>query len=985
MFKFLSQLFDSNEKQLKKAQPIIDQTNSFEEEYSQLSDDELREKTSILQKQVQKAIQEDPDNTEKEKEILRKVFPEAAAIVREMAWRVAKHKHYDVQVLAAYFLFENNVIELFTGEGKTLAANITLLLYALTGRGAHLVTVNDYLAKRDAEWNGLILNELGLTVGAVNNDTQYRCVSDEEARKLKPEVAPKLIQERDKKNKKADRLKYDFMNGANLIECTKKEAYGCDVVYGTANEFGFDYLRDNMVHDIDHKVQTDLHFVIIDEADSILIDEARTPLIISRSASDSNDLYSKFAQVVRQLQEEVDYTVDEKAHAVVLSDDGVDRVEKLLNVKNVYEDASFAYHLENALKAKELFHGDDEYIVRDGQILIVDQFTGRVMEGRRYSEGLHQAIEAKEGVMVKKESKTIATITLQNYFRMYKFSSGMTATALTEAEEFSNIYGLDVVVVPTNKPVIRKDHADVVFRTQDGKFRAIIEDVKEHYEAGQPVLVGTTSVENSEVLSKMLFKDGVKHNVLNAKQHEREAKTIAEAGQKGAITIATNMAGRGTDISLEEGVEEMGGLYVIGSERHESRRIDNQLRGRSGRRGEQGESRFYVSFSDDLMRLFGGDSMAAIMGRVGMEDDMPVAAAILGRTIETAQKRVEAYHYDIRKRLVEYDDVLNQQREIIYGMRRQLLRLAKQAKTEATADKDAGLTGSAGSPQGGVTVDINDINDLDVSGILEGLNQFSLTDPDTYNLPALEHFPMITPTYISVFQKVVGHVKFLLATQLSDDKKIDNSEERKLVAQLNGLFTEELVDIASRMLGYEDSLGLFKEFDKESVVVKKEELILKLAIVAFIFHTTVINESGAVDIGTSLVLQTIDQFWMEHLDTMADLREGISLRNLANRDPLVEYKNEGFSLFERMLADIDHTIVNRFYKVRMVKRVESPQITQGAEVKRSAKSAYEDKKKGSAEKASQAPIGNNRKVGRNDPCPCGSGKKYKKCCYPKFE
>jgi len=614
MIKILESLFDSNEKQLNKVQVLVNKINTLEEEMSKLSDIELRDKTLYFRKKLRIDLETVRDDfykynkvelkkkLDQEKELLREILPEAFAVVREASKRIANHRHFDVQVMAGYVLFDNKVAELFTGEGKTLAANLPLYLYALTGRSAHLVTVNDYLAKRDAEWTGHILNSLGMTVSAINSGTQYKYITDEEALKRKGDEAKELIAEREKKAKEAGRLKYDHMSGVNLVECSKKEAYDCDVVYGTNNEFGFDYLRDNMVSNLDERVQGPRYFAIVDEADSILIDEARTPLIISTSAQASNEMYKQFSNLVNSLKIETHYSVDEKSNSVSLTDVGIDAVEKALKVKNIYEDPQLTYHLDNALKAKELYKLDDEYMVRDGEVLIVDEFTGRALPGRRYSEGLHQAIEAKEGVEVKRESRTMATITLQNYFRLYSYLSGMTGTALTEAEEFASIYHLDTIVVPTNRKVVRKDYNDVVYRTQMGKFKAIVEDIREHNEKGQPVLVGTTSVEKSEVLSTMLSKEGIAHEVLNAKHHEREAKIVAQAGQKGSVTIATNMAGRGTDIALGEGVKEVGGLYIIGSERHESRRIDNQLRGRSGRQGDPGESRFFVSFEDEIRK-----------------------------------------------------------------------------------------------------------------------------------------------------------------------------------------------------------------------------------------------------------------------------------------------------------------------------------------------------------------------------------------------
>ncbi|MBD3329587.1 preprotein translocase subunit SecA [Candidatus Dojkabacteria bacterium] len=1033
MLKFLSKLFDSNEKQISKIQPIIDQINQLEPNYAKMTDEELAQQTEIFRKQLSKELgfdyeklglqreRENLNDAEKEKQLeteksaLEQIMPEAFALVREASKRVAAHRHYEVQLMGGYFLFQNNVTELFTGEGKTLAANLPLYLYALTGKGAHLVTVNDYLARRDAEWNGHILNSLGLTVGVVNNDSQYRFITDEEARKLKPDEADRLLAERDKLIQEAGSMKYDFMLGVNLIECSKKEAYACDVVYGTANEFGFDYLRDNMVRDLDDMVQGPLHFVIVDEADSILIDEARTPLIISQSAAPSNDLYQRFASLAEQLSEGSDYTVDEKAKAVVLSDDGVDHAEKILNTQNLYENAQFAYHLENALKAKELYEKDDEYIIRDGEVLIVDQFTGRVMQGRRYSEGLHQAIEAKEGVEIKRESKTIATITLQNYFRMYDFASGMTATAMTEAEEFANIYNLDVIEVPTNKPVIRKDHPDVVYRTQEAKYNAIVEDVKERNEEGQPVLLGTTSVEKSELLSEMLKKEGIKHNVLNAKYHEKEAKIVSEAGQEGMVTIATNMAGRGTDIALGKGVEDLGGLYVIGSERHEARRIDNQLRGRSGRQGQKGESRFYVSFEDDLMRIFGGDSIGLVMSRVGMEDDMPIASSVLGRTIETAQKRVESHHYDIRKRLVEFDDVLNQQREIIYGMRKRILRLVSGKSDGESSEKD-----SPDQKKIAKTI-ASKIEDVDFELIANNLERFTINNPDTYNIESLDDFENVnTPINAYILKKVVDQIQYILAAQLADDMETDNREERKVVSQIQAMLSDDLCDVTAKILGFKDSLEFFKAWDEIERPSEKESMLVKFGITALIFHVQMMGVDAMREIGVGLILQAIDHFWMEHLDTLSDLREGISLRNLANRDPLIEYKNEGFALFDSMLSSIDSTIVNRFFKIRIARKDESASVDMEVnmdkfqEVKPDAQSAFGNKSKSpqasQAEPAAKLPglrkirgfknsagadkrpgnvggpktvVNKEEKVGRNDPCPCGSGKKYKKCCLNK--
>lgn len=970
--KLFSNLFDSNEKQLNKMQPLIDEINGLEKGISKLSDEELKDQTEKFRKELgidlkksRKDFEEYNEvelekilNTEREK--LREILPKAFATVREASRRVSNHRHFDVQVMAGYVLFDNKIAELFTGEGKTLAANMPLYLYALTGRGAHLVTVNDYLARRDAEWNGHILNALGITVGAINSGKQYRFITDEEVLKIKGDEAKDLIMERDEKEKKEGRLKYDHMSGVNLVECTKQEAYACDVVYGTNNEFGFDYLRDNMVSRSDDRVQGPRYFAIVDEADSILIDEARTPLIISTAAEASNDMYMKFASLADSLQPEKHYEVDEKANAVSLSDEGMDFVEKSLGVENIYENAQLAYHLDNALKAKELYKRDDEYMVRDGEVLIVDEFTGRALSGRRYSEGLHQAIEAKEGVEVKRESRTMATITLQNYFRLYTYLSGMTATALTEAEEFSSIYDLDTIVIPTDKPVVRKDHTDVVYRTQNGKFKAIVEDIKEHNQKGQPILVGTTSVEKSEIISDMLKKEGIKHEVLNAKYHEREAKIISLAGQKGSVTIATNMAGRGTDIALGEGVKELGGLYVIGSERHESRRIDNQLRGRSGRQGDPGESRFYVSFEDDLMRLFGGEKMSIIMSQVGMDDDMPIAVNILGKSIENAQKRVESHNYDIRKRLVDFDDVLNQQRDVIYGMRTNLLSIVENGESQRE--------------EGDLKSDKGFVKNADMDILLQELEGFSLSEKESWSIEYLSNMQYkLFPLEISILKKLFNRVDFLISSQLKDDMEIDNIEERKLFVQIKNLLTEELFEKSAKDLGYKNDIEFFRDNDGDENLIKKRASILRLIFMAFINHIYSIGAKPMGELSKILILQSIDRFWMEHLTTMSDLREGISLRNLAQRDPLVEYKNEGYKMFEEMLNGIDESIVNRFFKVRLVKR---------ENVQRPVENKDSDNRPGKVGK--QRTIRKGKKVGRNDPCPCGSGKKYKKCCYPKY-
>lgn len=988
MFNLFQNLFDSNEKQIRKIQPLVDEINALESKYKQMSDEDLEKETirfrELLNVDMQTARNEDID-PKQEKVQLNTILPEAFALVRESADRFTQHRHFDVQLIAGYFLFDNKIIELFTGEGKTNAATLAMYLYGLTGRGAHLVTVNDYLARRDGEWNGHVLNPLGMSVGIINSGKQYKFISDEEAIAIKGQDAEEQIKERKKLQKEVGRLKLDMMEATNLIECSKSEAYACDVVYGTNNEFGFDYLRDNMSRSLAERVQSRLHYAIVDEADSILIDEARTPLIISQSAQDSNDLYRQFANISSQLNEESDYIVDEKANSVAITDAGIDKVEKLLKVDNVYEDPQFAYHLDNALKAKELYKRDDEYIIRNGEIVIVDEFTGRAMEGRRYSEGLHQAIEAKEKVEVKKESKTLATITLQNYFRLYEHLAGMTATALTEAEEFAKVYDLDVVVIPTNKPVVRKDETDVVYKTESAKFDAIVEDIKETHAKGQPMLVGTTSVERSERISGMLEKEGIPHNVLNAKQHEKEAKVVQDAGKKGQVTIATNMAGRGTDIALGEGVKELGGLYVIGSERHESRRIDNQLRGRSGRQGDPGRSKFYVSFEDELMRLFGGDRMQNIMSNVGMPDDMPIAMGMLGKTIENAQKRVESHNFDIRKRLVDYDDVLNQQREIIYGLRRKLLSLL-----------DDGNEGGDISGE-----DPSLLKKLNFERYIDELDHFSLSDADISESESSVGLTLLErPVNKWLLKKYVENVRMIIASQLSDDMEIDNVEERKSIMQIIAMITDELAEKAAKLLGYEDLLDYYRGITPQMKPLELEMYLQKLVISAFTIHLYEIGPEYGNELTRMLTLQTIDHYWMEHLDSMDDLREGIGMQSLAQRDPLVSYRNDGFLMFEKMLSEIDQAIVNRFMRVRVVRESDSlanvrtvheetPSVTTPSQMSSPVRSTSNiqpgltsgrgaDNRPGRMHR--QQTVKNDmEKIGRNDPCPCGSGKKYKKC------
>jgi len=798
--------------------------NSLEPQFQALAPEDFPAKTEEFRQRL------------KNGETLNDILPEAFALVREASRRTLGMRHFDVQLIGGITLHEGRIAEMKTGEGKTLVATLPAYLNALEGKGVHIVTVNDYLASRDASWMGPIYEYCGMSVGLI-------------------------------------------VHGLNYME--RKQAYACDITYGTNNEFGFDYLRDNMVVRAENMVQRDLHYAIIDEVDSILIDEARTPLIISGEGDKPTDLYYRIAKFVPRLEKDVDYKVDEKAHVVTLTEEGVRKVERFFDIDNLSENMEIAHHVNQGLRAHCLMKRDRDYVVKDGQVIIVDEFTGRLMFGRRYSDGLHQAIEAKEGVKIEKESQTLATITFQNYFRMYKKLAGMTGTAKTEEEEFRKIYGMDVVVIPTNKPMIRVDHPDVIYRTEMGKFQAVVEDIVERYRTGQPVLVGTISIEKSEMLSNMLKKRGIPHQVLNAKYHEKEAQIIAQAGQRGTVTIATNMAGRGTDIVLGEGIAELGGLYVLGTERHEARRIDNQLRGRSGRQGDPGESRFYVSLEDDLMRLFGSASIEGLMDKLGMNDDMPIENKMITRAIENAQKKVESRNFNIRKNVLEYDDVINQQREVIYGERRKV------------------LFGQDLKPT--IISMIDDVIDQVVDSFA-GEVKYS----DDWDLPGLL-------TYIE--RNILPKVDFAV-----DD--------------LKGMTRHDM-----------------KEFLRERAYQLYEEREAEL------------GPETMRELEKALMLNIIDQKWMDHIDAMDQLRNGISLRAYGQKDPLIEYKFEAYDAFQSMIYSIKEDVVRYIFRVKMVQQREERKTfeNQGDEVERK-------------------PIRVEKKVGRNDPCPCGSGKKYKKCC-----
>ncbi|MCK9379079.1 MAG: preprotein translocase subunit SecA [Candidatus Moranbacteria bacterium] len=895
MIQIFKKIFGSNERELKKFQPIVDKINSLNGEMSKLSDEELKEKTQEFRRRITEIGDE--------KKSLEEILPEAFAVVREAAYRVIGEKHYDVQLIGGLILHQGKIAEMKTGEGKTLTSTLPIYLNALSGKGAHVVTVNDYLAKRDCNWMGSIFNFLGLSTACIMHDVSYR-------------YQPKLIDNNEVS-----------VEMENLSPVSRRDAYGCDITYGTNNEFGFDFLRDNMAHSLEQYSQRGFNYVIVDEVDSILIDEARTPLIISAPDAESTKQYVQFAKIVPQLKMTEDFEVDEKMRSVTLTDKGISRVEKLLGVGNIYEPGkiSYVHHLEQSLKAEILFKKEKDYIVKDGKVVIVDDFTGRLMEGRRYSEGLHQAIEAKEGVVVQRESKTLATITFQNYFRMYNKISGMTGTAVTSAEEFSKVYKLDVMDVPTNVPAQRKDLPDIVYKTEEGKFKAIVEKIKKINKIGQPILVGTVAIEKSEYLSELLTREGIKHAVLNAKQHEKEAQIISDAGQKGSVTIATNMAGRGTDIKLGEGVREVGGLLIIGTERHEARRIDNQLRGRSGRQGDPGASQFYVSLEDELMRRFGGDRMKNMMNTLGLPDDQPIQNKIISKTIENAQSKIEGFNFDIRKHVLEYDDVMNKQREVIYRNRRKILE-TKNARNEIFQyiSEELELIVSSRCETDECDWDTKTIM-TDIGGI------FSLSDDDKKQLQII-----------------------------SNDKGSDSATQ------------------VSKMLDY--LMGKAKQ----AYAQKEEE----------------IGQENMRKVEKMIILQTIDTLWMNHLDQIDYLRQGIGLRGYGQRDPLIEYKKEAYDLFSRLIRSIHSTIVNTIFKITLARPLEQTSVEnkkdnwnfQGADDQieqfKSVKNqqAVASGGSNSADAPKQKPIHIEKLPGRNDPCPCGAKKedgtpkKYKNCC-----
>jgi preprotein translocase subunit SecA len=891
-----------NDREIKALRPIVERINSLEAGLTPLSDHALADKTQEFKKRLEAG------------ETLDDILPEAFASCREMSRRKLNMRHFDVQLIGGMILHRGRIAEMKTGEGKTLVATLPIYLNALEGKGAHLVTVNDYLAKRDAQWMGQLYHALGLSTGVIQHDASFIFDPSYEA-------SDKRLQ--------------------HLRPCTRPEAYRADITYGTNNEYGFDYLRDNLVvTDLNQCVQRELNFAIVDEVDSILIDEARTPLIISGPTDQTTDLYYRINAIIPQLKPEQDYTIEEKTKTAALTEDGNARVEKLLGVDNLYDPANMdlVHHVVKALQAHALYKRDVDYVVKDGEVIIVDEFTGRLMPGRRWSDGLHQAVEAKEGVKIANENQTLASVTFQNYFRMYKKLSGMTGTADTEAAEFAKIYNLDVNVVPTNRKMVRLDYADVVYRTEKEKFVAIVEEIKECHERGQPVLVGTISIEKSEKLAGLLNRNGVKHNVLNAKQHEREAEIVAQAGRKGTVTIATNMAGRGTDILLggnpdfmykqvlyreenlpdarklevyeeirtdcdknKQEVVALGGLHILGTERHESRRIDNQLRGRSGRQGDPGTSRFYLSLEDDLMRIFASERVSQLMLKLGMEEGVPIEHGMVTRAIANAQKKVEAHNFEIRKQLLEYDDVMNKQREVIYRHRRAVL--SGESLTE-------------------------DLHDMMASAVESALNIYCPAEQyqEEWDLKGLS-------------EMMQGQFGLDITQSKHDDG-------------------ESLRDI-----GRDALLEDLRTQAREAYTRKTQELGPDL--MRFLEKT--------------FMLQVIDHHWKDHLLAMDHLRDGIGLRGYGQKDPLIEYKREGFDLFAGMMERIKSDALERLFRVQAV-RNEQEQAVAPPPPAISRPQPKLTLNRGEEPVAAQTPVHRaEHKVGRNDPCPCGSGKKYKKC------
>lgn len=922
---------DPNKKLLRPLEKKIDRVNELESAYQLLSDDALRATTDTFRNRLNSG------------ETLDDLMPEAFAAVREAAKRMLGMRHYDVQLMGGIALHQGNITEMRTGEGKTLTATLPVYLNALESRGVHVVTVNDYLAKRDAVWMGPIYDALGLSVGIIQNQRVSFVYTGEPA--LAEGEEPSVEESRS-----------FHVEDAFLRPATRKESYACDVTYGTNNEFGFDYLRDNMAQKIEDMVMrpgSEMHYCIIDEVDSILIDEARTPLIISAPAEEATERYYEFARLVEQLHEHEDYNVDEKLRSATLTESGIAKLEGWLGVENLYVEAGIrtVHHIEQALKARTLFLRDREYIVEQGGVIIIDEFTGRKMPGRRYSEGLHQAIEAKEGVTIQRESQTLATITFQNLFRMYRKMSGMTGTAKTEEEEFYKIYQLPVVVIPTNKPDHRVDLPDRIYKTDAGKYLAVIETISACRKKGQPILIGTVSVEKNEELSAFLTAHGIGHEVLNAKNHEREGEIIAQAGRVGAVTLATNMAGRGVDIKLggspadldqEKQVIAAGGLFVLGTERHESRRIDNQLRGRAARQGDPGETQFFVSTDDDLMRIFAGDRLKAVMTRLNVPDDMPIEQKLITKMLESAQKKVEGHHFDMRKHVLEYDDVLNRHRAVIYGKRRRILELAQDAFAAVLLPA---------SPSDDAIVDAR---------------------PE----------PQYQSTKDMILDMVRAEIEFLVSYHTNLDVDVSKWNTKEIVETVRTMFpisTEDAETIAA--------YGRVEDTGKLDLVMHREHIIsflIEKANTAYDATTRRVTETLGGDaekgaatmrqIETSLLLRAIDMLWVEHLESVHHLRQSIGLQGYGQRDPLVEYKKETYRLFQELLASIQKEVVYSFFKVHVGLEL-APSIMA------TDKLTLEGAKKTMTDAAIGGPgrVDEEKKIGRNDPCPCGSGKKFKRC------
>ncbi len=885
---FLSKIFgDANARYIKSLQPVVDRINELEKDFEKLSDTQLKEKTV----EFRKRLQDSPSTSSGQEVALEALLPEAFAAVREASKRTLGQRHFDVQLMGGITLHRGNISEMKTGEGKTLVATLAAYLNAITGAGVHVVTVNDYLSRRDAVWMGQIHNALGLSVGCINHEASYLYDSSHTDKS----------EDKERDTEGSFRIVHEF-----LRPVTRREAYLADITYGTNNEYGFDYLRDNMAYEELQMAQAKGHnFAIVDEVDSILIDEARTPLIISAPDEDSGKLYETFSKIVPRLVENEDYNVDEKLKAVSITESGIEKVEKALGLTNIYDEGGtrHVHHMEQALKAQILFKRDRDYVVKNGEVIIVDEFTGRLMPGRRWSEGLHQAVEAKEGVKIEKESKTLATITFQNYFRLYKKLAGMTGTAQSSAEEFHKVYKLDSIVIPTNKPMVRKDMPDRIYKTEAGKLRAIVREIKEMHEKGQPVLVGTVSIEKNEMLSLMLEREGIPHNVLNAKQHEKEAEMHAQAGRPGAVTVATNMAGRGVDIILggnpqvpkdAERSRSMGGLHVIGTERHEARRIDDQLRGRAGRQGDPGSSRFFVSVEDELVRVFGGDKLKNLMDRLGVGEDDVIENRFVSSAIAQAQSRIEGHNFDIRKYVLEYDDVMNKHREATYRLRKEIL------SSESSKD--------------------------------------------------------IVLDYLRT--QIRNLVNF--HTQGQDYKwNIDEmGESLKALLPVDGEITNQLVEVAKA--GNKEELSGF--------IIKKAEGLYEI-------REKEIGAESMRRLEKLVLLRTIDESWIDHIEAMEYLRDSVRLRAYGQRDPLVEYKIEGQNMYNQLTESIKGQVANLIFKVSFV---EQPKIAK-LEEKRpdiigdSAGHAHQPVINEPAHRDSEL------KVGRNDLCPCGSGKKFKKC------